>query len=238
MKKIFQLTLKSAFRDVYLFFWSLIIPIGGTLALSYFISIDNYGSSILTGMTAVSVLFYAFMTTAFAVLSQRRRGVYNLLHITPLPLWKYIVSVSGAWTCISAVSSLIVLIVGIIVLKLDIHFLSIILCLPVIILSALCYIFLSFIVSRFCKNEAHANMLCNFVTLPFMLCSTAFYSLENAPHIIRNLSLINPFEYFITGIRVAITGNTESYIMCFVILSLFLIVMLILATKSFRYSDV
>lgn len=237
MKKIFLLTLKSAFRDTYLFLWSLIVPIGGTLGLSCFIKLENYESTILTGMTAVSVLFYAFMTTVFAVLSQRRRGVYNLLHITPLPLWEYIVSVAGAWTCISTVCSLIVLAFGIIVFKINIQIISMIQCLPVLALSALGYIFLSFIVSRFCKNEAHANILCNFVTLPFMLCSTAFYSLENAPQFIKYLNKINPFEYFVTGIRASFTGNVQSYMSCLTVLTVFLAVTLVFATKTFKFND-
>jgi ABC-2 type transport system permease protein len=238
MKKIFQLTLKSAFRDKYLFFWSLIVPIAATLGFGYFIKIDNYESSILTGMTAVSVLFYAFMTTSFAVLSQRRRGVYNLLHITPMPLWKYIVSVSSAWTFISVVSSLVVLIIGIIFFKISVSIGSLILCLPVIIISALSYIFLSFFVSRFCKNEAHANMLCNFVTLPFMLCSTAFYSMGNAPKAIQFLNKINPFEYFVNGLRTAISLNGYEYMKNIVVIFVFLVFSLLLATKTFRYSDV
>lgn len=238
MNKVFQLTLKSALKDMYLFFWSLFIPIVATIGLGYFIHIENNEVSILTGMTAVSVLFYAFMTTTFAVLSQRRRGVYNLLHITPMPLWKYIVSISSAWTLISAISSVIVLIVGIITFKVNVGIVEILLCLPVIILSALSYIFLSFVVSRFCKNEANANMLCNFVTLPFMLCSTAFYSLENAPQIVKFFKTINPFEYFVNGLRIAMNQTIQEYILNIVILFIFLVFTLFLATKTFRYNDI
>lgn len=238
MNKIFQLTLKSALKDMYLFFWSLFVPIAATIGLGHFIDIENYEDSILTGMTAVSVLFYAFMTTAFAILSQRRRGVYNLLHITPMPLWKYIISISSTWTIISAISSVFVLIVGTFTFKVNVGIVEILLCLPVIILSALSYIFLSFVVSRFCKNEANANMLCNFVTLPFILCSSAFYSLEKAPQVVKFLNTINPFEYFVDSLRIAMNLKIQDYILNIVILFSFLVFTLFLATKTFRYNDI
>lgn len=238
MKKIFLLTLKSALRDTYLFFWSLVVPVAAIFGLSYFVKIDNYESLILTGMTAVSVLFYAFMTTTFAVLSQRRRGVYNLLHMTAMPIWKYIISVSAAWTLISAVSSFFVLGAGILFLDIQIDIVSIVLCLPVICVASLSYVFLSFFMSSFCRNEAHANMLCNFVTLPFMLCSTAFYSMESMPDAIRFLNRINPFEYFVTGLRTAFGLNIYEYFMQLGVIFVFLLLALLLAAKTFRYSDV
>lgn len=90
MDTIFKLTLKSAGRDPFLFFWSILLPLGGSIGLGMLIKTPEYAQHILTGMMAVSILFYSFMTTAYSILTQRRRGVYNLLRITPMPLWKYI----------------------------------------------------------------------------------------------------------------------------------------------------
>ena len=120
MKTIFNLTFKSAGRDPFLLLWSIILPIGGAIGLGVFIKSPDYPEHILTGMIAVSILFYSFMTTSFAILTQRRRGVYNLLRVTPMPLWKYVCSISGAWTLISFLCAMLVLLSGILALKINI----------------------------------------------------------------------------------------------------------------------
>ena len=96
MKTIFKLTIKKAIRDPFLIFWSIFFPIVTIIALGILFNTESYTIHILTAMTCVSVLAYSFMTTSFNVLSQRRRGVYNLLKVTPLPLYKYIISSSCA----------------------------------------------------------------------------------------------------------------------------------------------
>lgn len=145
MNTIFRLTLKSATRDPFLLFWSIVLPIGGTIGLGMFIKSPDYPERILTGMMAVSILFYSFMTTSFAVLTQRRRGVYNLLRVTPMSLWKYICSISGAWTLTSLVCAILVLISGIFVFELNIAVRSIVALIPVIIIATISYVFLSFL---------------------------------------------------------------------------------------------
>ncbi|MNC31781.1 hypothetical protein D3C75_801140 [compost metagenome] len=120
MKTIFLLTLKAAPRDPYLLFWSILLPVGGTIGLGLLIGQPEYPLRIMTGMMAVGMLFYAFSTTSFAILGQRRRGVYNPLRVTPMPLWRYICGVSGAWTLISLSCGLLVLGAGTIFFQLGI----------------------------------------------------------------------------------------------------------------------
>lgn len=144
MKTIFGLTLKSAGRDPFLLFWSILLPVGGTIGLGLLIKQTEYPLHIMTGMMAMGVLFYAFSTTAFAILSQRKRGVYSLLRATPMPIWQYICGVSGAWTLVSLLCALLVLIAGTLVFRLDVFILSILMLLPVLLCAALGYVLLSF----------------------------------------------------------------------------------------------
>lgn len=102
-----------------------------------FIKSPDYPEHILTGMMAVSVLFYALTTTSFTILTQRRRGVYNLLRVTPMPLWKYVCSISGAWTIISFLCAALVLPSGILVLKLSVSIRTVAAFLPAAFLLAL-----------------------------------------------------------------------------------------------------
>ncbi len=238
MRTIIKLTLKNAIRDPYLLFWSLLLPIAGTIGLGYFISSMNFIQRILTGMLCTSVIFYAYMTTVFTNIAQRRRGVYTLLQVTPLSLSKYIISISLGWTAIASVCSYAVLLAGMLVFKIPYSIGAVFRLLPIILLAAVGYIFLSFFISGFCKDEGRASMINNIIIMPMLFCSDAFYPLQNAPQIIQYISKINPFQYFVNGVRAALNGVFPNYMLSMVILIAVLFAALFLSVKTFKFSDV
>ncbi len=237
MKTIFTLTLKSATRDPYLLFWSLLLPIGGTVALGLLIQTPEYPKQILTGMMAVSMMFYAFMTTSYTVLAHRRRGVYNLMRVTPMPLWKYIFSVSAAWTLTAVLSGLLVLAAGTLVFQFSINAFSLLSVLPTAMLACLGYVFLSFFVAGLSRTEGSISMITNVISLPLMFLSDAFYSLSSAPTWIQAISRFNPFQWFVTALRSALDWQGHNYIISILILAGLCIAALGLAVRTFKYSD-
>ena len=237
MKTIFKLTMKKAIRDPFLVFWSIFFPLVIVISLGLFFKMESYTVHILTAMSCVSVLAYSFMTTSFNVLSQRRRGVYNLLKVTPLPLYKYIISLSCAWVIISIISCLFVFLVCALFFKVEFSFVSILLFLPVIILASLLYIFISFFVSSLVKNNETASILYNIILMASMFLSDGYYSLYNAPNIVKILSKLNIFQYFLNAFRGAFYFDFHAYFIGIAVLSVCLIIALILAVNTFRYAD-
>ena len=237
MKTIFKLTIKKAIRDPFLIFWSIFFPIVTIIALGILFNTESYTIHILTAMTCVSVLAYSFMTTSFNVLSQRRRGVYNLLKVTPLPLYKYIISSSCAWVIISIISCLFVFVSCALFFKLEFSFASIVLFLPIIIAASLVYIFISFFVSSLVKNNETASILYNIILMCSMFLSDGYYSLYNAPNIVKFLSRLNIFQYFLNSFRGAYYFDFQSYFIGLAVLLSCLIIALILAVNTFRYVD-
>ncbi|MEI0530335.1 ABC transporter permease [Brachyspira pilosicoli] len=237
MKTIFKLTIKKAIRDPFLIFWSIFFPIVTIIALGILFNTESYTIHILTAMTCVSVLAYSFMTTSFNVLTQRRRGVYNLLKVTPLPLHKYIISSSCAWVIISVISCLFVFFVCALFFRLEFSFVSVLLFLPVIILASLLYIFISFFVSSLVKNNETASILYNIILMGSMFLSDGYYSLYNAPSVVKLLSRLNIFQYFLNAFRGAYYFDFQSYFIGLAVLLVCLIIALILAVNTFRYVD-
>jgi len=235
MKTIFFLNLKSSLKDMYLLFWSIFMPCTAILALKIFL--PSIAENYTEGMIAISVFFYSFMTTAFIALSQRRRGVYHLLHATPLPLWKYIVSVSSSWALIAIFLSYIVLLFSLVIHQLTFTFSSLFYMTPVILIASLAFVFLSFFVSSLVKNEGHLSMTANIMMLPMLLCSNAFLTMEKAPSIVQFISRINPFEWFLRGIQGAFYHNYHVWGESLLLLLLCLAFTLLISIKAFRYSD-
>lgn len=238
MKTVFSLTFKSASRDPFLLLWSLILPVGGAVGLGFFIKTPDYPEHILTGMMAVSVLFYALTTTSFAILTQRRRGVYNLLRVTPMPLWRYVCSISGAWTTISFLCAVLVMLSGAIALQLSISIKTVLALLPALLIAALGYVFLSFFIASLSRTENNASLLTNMITLPLMLSSSALYSLDGAPGFIQVLNRYNPFQWFVSALRSAFNLSWGDYWMNTGLILLGAIAACLLALKTFRYRDV
>lgn len=235
MKAVFVLNLKSSIKDMYLLFWSILMPFAAIIALRLFV--PNYAGNYVEGIIAVSVFFYSFMTTAFIALSQRKRGVYNLLHATPMPLWKYIISISSSWAIVAIILSYIVLLFSIVINRLDISFTTFLYMTPIILIASLSFVFLSFFLSSLVKNEGHLSMTANVLMIPMLLCSNAFFTMEKAPNFIQYISLINPFEWFLNGIKAAFINNFSTWGESLFLLIGCLALTLIISLKTFKYSD-
>ncbi|MFJ8101173.1 ABC transporter permease [Lysinibacillus sp. NPDC096212] len=235
MKAIFVLNLKSSIKDMYLLFWSILMPFAAIIALRIFL--PSYAGNYVEGIIAISVFFYSFMTTAFIALSQRKRGVYNLLHATPMPLWKYIVSISSAWAIVAIILSYIVLLFAIVINQLNFTFKILLYMTPIILIASLSFVFLSFFISSLVKNEGHLSMTANVLMIPMLLCSNAFYTMEKAPNLIQYISLVNPFEWFVNGIKAAFLNNFSTWGESLLLLSGCLAVTFIISLKTFKYSE-
>ncbi|KOP78610.1 hypothetical protein AMS59_12310 [Lysinibacillus sp. FJAT-14745] len=235
MKAIFVLNLKSSMKDMYLLFWSILMPFAAIIALRIFL--PSYAGNYVEGIIAVSVFFYSFMTTAFIALSQRKRGVYNLLHATPMPLWKYIVSISSAWATVAIILSYIVLLFAIVINQLNFPLYILLYMTPIILIASLSFVFLSFFISSLVKNEGHLSMTANVLMIPMLLCSNAFFTMEKAPNLIQYISLVNPFEWFLNGIKSAFLNNFSTWGESLLLLLGCLAVTLIISLKTFKYSD-
>ncbi len=176
------------------------------------------------------------MTTAYSILTQRRRGVYHLLRITPLPLWKYICSISSAWTLTSVLCGVVVLLSGVLVFQLTISALSVLLIVPIIFFASIGYVFLSFFVASLTRTEGNLSMITSVGILPFLLCSNAFYSLESVPHWIQALSHFNPFQWFVDGLRSSLVLDWSNYMISTGLLIVVGIITLVLALRTFKMS--
>lgn len=235
MKTVFVLNLKSSIKDMYLLFWSILMPFAAIIALRIFL--PSYAGNYVEGIIAVSVFFYSFMTTAFIALSQRKRGVYNLLHATPMPLWRYIVSISSSWAIVAIILSYIVLLFSIAINHLNFSFNILFYMAPIILIASLSFVFLSFIISSIVKNEGHLSMTANVLMIPMLLCSNAFFTMEKAPNLIQYISLVNPFEWSLNGIKAAFLNNFSTWGESLLLLIGCFALTFIISLKTFKYSD-
>lgn len=237
MKTIFLLTIRSAVRDLYLLVWSLLIPVTSIIFIGMFIKEPVYRQHISVGIVVASIIFYAFSTTAYIIMAQRKRGVYSLLKITSMKLWEYVCSLSSAWILISVFCGVFIFSVCTVFFDIKTSFIAFVGLLPIFIIGAAGYIFFAFFISSIAKNEAHMSMITNLIIFPLLLCSNAFYSLENVPFVFRMLQRLNPVQWFLNAIHATLNLNISSYLISIVLLLFFLLGMLGISLKTFYYTN-
>jgi ABC-2 type transport system permease protein len=126
---------------------------------------------------------------------------------------------------------------GIYVLGLKISLFSILMLVPMMAIGAIGYVFFSFCISAMSKTEGNISIITNILTLPLMLCSSAFYSLTNAPLWIQKISHYNPFQWFVNGLRSSLLLDWQLYFTSLLLLCLCCAVALILAITTFKYRE-
>jgi len=72
---------------------------------------------------------------------------------------------------------------------------------------------LGIIVGLWAKGFEQLNVLNTFIIMPLSFLGGMFYSIEFLPESIRTITILNPFFYFIDGMRFSMTGVTESNLM-------------------------
>ncbi len=107
-----------------------------------------------------------------------------------------------------------------------------------ILVATLSYVFFSFVIASLSWTENNVSLLTNLVTMPLLLSSSAFYSLNNAPAFIQTINRWNPFQWLVNGLRSAFDLAWADYFANMGLTSLVAMAALLLALKTFRYAEV
>lgn len=235
MSNIIRISLNKNIKDVYLLFWSVFLPLAVLVGLFYF-NVD-VSTNLLFGLLSMSIFFYCCTTNSFSIYAQRKRGVFDLLTITPFSLWKYLSSITFSQTIIACVVSTALLLVVNGLFDLNMSALSVILFIPLFFVGSAIFTLLGFSLSSLPKNEGQLSITTNLVMIPLILCSSIFLNITEAPKLVQWISWVNPFEWLQRGYRAALETNITILALSILILLWFLAVLLVISKRSFKNKD-
>lgn len=232
MFNVMRISLKKNIKDVFVLFWSVFLPLAVIFGFKYFnLSTNN---STLFGILTFSIFSQCCITLSFSILSQRKRGVFELLKITPFSIDKYLISIVFVQALISSCIALALLSIENSLFSIGISFLQGILFIPYFVLGSIMFSLLGFILSSFPKDEAHLSIFTNLAMIILLLPSSLFWSLENAPILIRIMSWINPFEWLQLAYKAISQNDTQLAVISLVILAICTLVFFVIARKTFK----
>ena len=154
-----------------------------------------------------------------------------------MSLWAYVCSSATAWVLIALCSAGLVLVCGMLALGVGLAPLAVIAMVPAVLFAALGGVLFSFVIASVGRTENSVSILNNFITLPLLFASDAFYSLQSAPQLVQTISRVNPLQWFVGALRAAAAQSWGGYAANLGLVALTAVVALLLAVKTFRYDE-
>lgn len=168
----------------------------------------KYIDFLVPGLLAMALCQSAVFGIAGAMVSYRERGIFRRLRVTPLPLYEFASARIVAMLLLALAQTAVLLAVGRILfgIHLGIDFAALV---PLVVLGALCFITVGFLIGAVSRTQDTAAALGNVITLPMVFLAGVFFPLTTAPAWLRDVSRFLPLTYLADGLRdVAIRGHS------------------------------
>ncbi|HUX20066.1 MAG TPA: ABC transporter permease [Spirochaetia bacterium] len=196
----------------------------------------RYVDWVVPGIIGMNMMFSSLFGVGFVIVRYRKNGVLKRLKATPVSAVNFVTAQALSRLSIVVVTSAIVY-VG---TDLFLHFMMKGSYLNLLLLTALatfCMITLGLVFAARLKSEELANGLMNLITLPMVIFSGVFFSLEGSPKILQKIAEIFPLTHFVNGARdIMLNGATFVQILPqYLILAGFSALFLVTASLLFRW---
>jgi ABC-2 type transport system permease protein len=139
----------------------------------------------------------------------RELGILKKLATTPLSKFEWIIGVVLFEMVMCAVSTVVILTVGILVF--DLRVLPSIYSILLSAAGAITFPGIGMVIARFVKETDSADAAANAVSFPMMFLSGSFFPLEMMPEFLREIAKVLPLTYLSNGLRDSMVyGNASS----------------------------
>ena len=174
---------------------------------------------------------------AIPLVQQREKLILKRLSATPLQRWTLIASNVLTRLLIGVVQTVLIVGVGarlfdvtILGNPLEVAFL--------VVLGALMFISLGYVVASFVPTEESANMVTSILQFPLMFLSGIFFPLEQMPGWLRTIAAALPLTYLGDALRQVMVGGTPfvPVIVGVAVLGVWLVVCFAVSSRFFRWT--
>jgi ABC-2 type transport system permease protein len=139
----------------------------------------------------------------------RELGILKKLATTPLSKLEWIIGVVLFEVVMCAISTVVILTVGVLVF--DLRVLPSIYSIILIVAGAITFPGMGMVIARFVKETDSADAAANAITFPMMFLSGSFFPLEMMPQFLREIAKVLPLTYLSEGLRDSMVyGNASS----------------------------
>ncbi len=198
----------------------------------------DYLDFLVPGILAMSIMNSGLIGLASAFVTYRERGILRRIKATPFPLWNFIVARIVSQLMIAVVQALVLLALARLVFDLQWEG-NLFAILVMVIIGAVAFLSIGFVVSSFAKNQEAADAISNAITFPMLFLAGVFFPLDMAPSWIQPIAAVLPLKYFADGLRnIMAHGSTlPDEWFNVLILAVTAVIGLILSVRFFRWDS-
>ncbi len=189
----------------------------------------------LPGVIGVLIMQIALILTGISVVREREKKTLEQLLVTPMSKTTFIIGKLLPYTIIALADFYFILAAGWLLFDLPQPESHLLLFLLALIFVAV-MISLGLLISLIASTQQQAMFIAIFIIVPSILLSGFIFPLEAIPDIVRPISYIIPFTYFVEIIRALLIKQThfQDLITSFFALSLFALLFVSLSIMKFR----
>lgn len=230
--------LKLTFRDRQAIFWTYAFPL---FFLFLFAGIFARGRAeilltMLPGLLCISAMSSGLWGIGITLPAMRERGILWRYRLAPIGPWMIITSGIASNLLVSFSTLLMQIALAKIVYKIEIAG-SAFAMLVMLLVGALAFFSLGFVVAGVADNVKSATVLCNLLFFPLMFLGGAAFPLQFLPPRLQDLARVLPTSYMVDGLyRVMKEGaGLAANLKNLAVLLLSCAVSLVIAAKLFRW---
>ncbi len=209
----------------------LVVPVPETIQTENLTFISYFVPSML-GLSVMQVGIFA----AIPLVADREKGILKRLAATPLRRSQLVGSNVLMRLLIALTQAVIIVAVGVAVFGVEVSG-SIILSAAFVVLGAVAFLALGYVLASFTKTEDAANGLTQVVQFPMMFLSGVFFPIDAMPPVLQTIARLIPLTYLADALRQTMVGGVPfaSLWVCAGVLLVWLVVCFGIASRKFRW---
>lgn len=196
----------------------------------------GYVAWVIPGILSMSLMFSCLYGVGYVIVRYRDSGVLKRYQATPITALEFLGAQAASRLLISVVTLAIVFAGSHLLLDFPVKG-SWLLLLLVTLLGALSMIALSLVCAARIDSLEFMNGLLNFISWPMMLLSGLWFSLDEAPPLVQQISLLMPLTHLVNAARTIMLdgGGIMAVASELLILSLMSLLLMTIAARVFRW---
>ena len=200
---------------------------------------QRYIDFLIPGLLALTIMQISIAGSGFNIVEYRRRGILKRLFVTPIKPSHFIGGLVMSRLVITVAQ--VAFLLGIAVVLLHVPIVGNVLELVVLMfLGSAIFLSLGFFMGSLAKTQQAIMLLGNLITLPQMLLSGVFFSIDSMPEGLQPIARLLPLSFLSTSVRAVIVDGQSllEQIPTMIGLVVWLAISLLLAIKLFVWKEV
>jgi len=198
----------------------------------------SYIDFLVPGIIAMSLMNSGVIGLSTAFVTYRERGILRRIRMTPFPLPNFILARVSSQVVVAFTQAAILLLLGKVLYGVTIEG-NIALVAFVVLVGALAFLAIGFLMSSIARTTEEAAGLSNLITFPMLFLSGVFFDTDNAPDWLKPIVKVMPLHYLVEALRQPMTfgkGLSAIWVDLLVLAATFVIAVL-LAVRFFRWDS-